>query len=373
MKLLIAPLELKGTLSAAEAAETMCEGLADAGWDDPVDVVALSDGGPGFTESLRTPRCLLREARVHDPLFREIGATWLQDNETGLLEMASACGLSRLSSLERAPVLGSTFGVGELILSALDLGCTRIVLGAGGSATNDGGAGAAEALGVRLLDLDGQPLGPGGAELSRLRRVDLSGRDARLAKVSIEVATDVRNPLLGTVGASRTYGPQKGADPATVEALERGLSRLEQEVREGLGIDCAQEPGMGAAGGLAYGLAALCGARVTNGFELAATELRLSQRIRDADAVLTAEGQLDAQTGFGKGPYQIALRSEALGRPCVGFVGRVGMGAPLEAFSRVIEVSPTLTPEAKDAREKARMALRRAVRAWARGQRRRRP
>jgi glycerate kinase len=371
VKLLVAPLELKGTLSAAEAADAMCEALADAGWDGPVDVVALSDGGPGFTESLRTPRCLLREARVHDPLLRELRAPWLQDNGTALLEMASACGLSRLAPEERAPAIASTFGVGELILSALDLGCTRIVLGAGGSATNDGGAGAAEALGVRLLDSDGQPLGPGGAELSRLARVDLSGRDVRLAAASIEVATDVQNPLLGPAGASRTYGPQKGAGPAAVEALEEGLARLEQVVREALGIDCAREPGMGAAGGLAYGLSALCGARVTDGFELASTELRLSQRIREVDCVLTAVGQLDAQTLFGKGPYQIALRSEALGRPCVAFVGRLGPDAPLEAFSRVVEVSPTLAPDAEGAREEARAALRRAVGSWARGQRRR--
>lgn len=367
MKLLVAPLELKGTLGAVEAAQAMCEGLADAGWEDALDVVALSDGGPGFTESLRTPRCLSREARVHDPLFREVRAGWLQDNATALLEMASACGLSRLAPSERAPAIASTFGVGELILSALDLGCTRIVLGAGGSATNDGGAGAAEALGVRLLDADGQPLGPGGAELGRLARVDVSGLDARLSKISIEVATDVRNPLLGSAGASRTYGPQKGASPAAVEALEEGLSRLEQVVREDLGIDCAREPGMGAAGGLAYGLAALCGAKVTDGFELASTELRLPQRIRDADGVLTAEGQLDAQTSFGKGPYQIALRSEALGRPCVAFVGRLGPGAPVEAFSRVVEVSPTLASDQVGAREQAHAALRRAVATWAKG------
>lgn len=366
MKVLVAPLELKGTLSAAEAADAILEGLVEGGSSDVIDTVPLSDGGPGFTQSLRTPRCLERTVRVRDPLGRKTEATWLQDHQTALIEMAAASGLSRLSRDERDPTLASTFGTGELIRSALDLGCTRIIVGAGGSATNDGGVGAAQALGVRFVDEEGRPLPPGGVALDALRRIDLSGRDPRLTSVSIEVATDVRNPLLGPLGASRVYGPQKGAEPATVEALERGLSRLDAVVREQLGVASAGEPRMGAAGGLAYGLAVFCGARVRGGFELAAAELNLTRRIRDADLVITAEGQLDAQSEFGKGPFQIALASEALGKPCIAFVGRLGPGAPLECFARVIEVSPGLPMNAPDVRPLARAALRIAVRTWAR-------
>jgi len=368
MKVLLAPLELKGTLTAQEAAEAMAEGLADAKWDGEVDVAPLSDGGPGFTQVLQSPRCLQRTTVVHDPLGRPIEALWVQDQETALLEMAAASGLARLTVAERDPARASSFGTGELIRAALDLGCTRILIGAGGSATNDGGVGAAQALGVRFLDQNGHPLRPGGVALEALVRVDLSGRDPRLRSVSMEVATDVGNPLLGPFGASHMYGPQKGADAAAVEALERGLSKLDQRVREQLGVSCAQEPRLGAAGGLAYGLSVFCGAQVTDGFELAATELRLMQRIRDVALVLTAEGQLDGQSGFGKGPYQLALRSEALGRPCIAFVGRIGPDAPLEAFSRVVEVSPALSMEAPDVRAPARQALRRAVEIWAQGQ-----
>jgi glycerate kinase len=252
------------------------------------------------------------------------------------------------------------------------MGCRRIILGAGGSATNDGGTGAARALGIRFLDSAGEVLPPGGAALSRLARIDLSRRDPRLIDVSLEVATDVQNPLLGPIGASAIYGPQKGASPSDVVALEAGLARLAERARE-LGLPAEDGPRMGAAGGLSFGLASLCGASVTDGFSLAARELLLPQRIRDAELVLTAEGRLDGQSSFGKGPLQLALRCEALDAICVAFVGAIGPDAPLERFDRVVEVSPGLEVEAEDARVVARLALRGAVKRWARGVMRRRP
>lgn len=359
MRVLIAPLELKGTLSAREAAEAMADGLAEAGRTGEVDRAPLSDGGPGLLDALRTPDAEERLARVHDPLGRWVDARWLQVGQTAVLEMAEASGLFRLAPHERSAAVASSLGTGELLRAALDRGCTRLLLGLGGSATNDGGVGAARALGYRFLDAAGAELPPGGVALARLARIDPSARDPRLRTASIELATDVRNPLLGPLGASRVFGPQKGADPATVEALERGLARLAEVVQAQLGIASAQEPRTGAAGGLGYGLSALCGARRVDGFERVASELQLEPRIRHATWVLTAEGQLDAQSGFGKGTVQLATRCAALGTPCVAFVGRIVAGAPVERFAEVVEAPGT--------RETARDALRAAVARWVSG------
>ncbi|HEX9507886.1 MAG TPA: glycerate kinase, partial [Myxococcales bacterium] len=249
-----------------------------------------------------------------------------------VIEMAAASGLSLLTAEERKPSLTSTYGTGQLISAALDAGCARIAVGMGGSATNDGGAGAVEALGIRFFGAGGQPLARGGAALCQLDRIDLKHRNRRLDEVELCVAVDVINPLLGSTGATHIYGPQKGGDPEGLSPLERGMTRLAEIARATLKKDFASIPGAGAAGGLAFGLMAFCGARLKSGFEWFAEVLDLEQRIEQADLVLTGEGRLDAQTFFGKGPGALANLAKRKGKRTVIFAGAVEHPTPSAPF-----------------------------------------
>ena len=367
MKLLIAPQEFKGTLTAVEAAEAIAEGIRRVRPDAELDVLPLADGGPGTVATvLASAGGALHTSRVHDARVRPIDASWaVLEDGSALIEMSAAAGLLTIPPELRDPTRTTTFGVGELIRAALDAGCRTIRIGAGGSATQDGGTGAARALGVRFLGPGGRPLEEGGAALLDLERIDLVGIDPRLAQsrtpgasplrgperlarhgndpgpapCRIEVLADVQTPLLGPAGTSRIFAPQKGASPEDVERLERALERLDSVVRAQLGKSLADAPGTGAAGGLAFGLCAFFGATIVPGFDAIASQVRLDERIAAADLVITGEGCLDAQTGLGKGPLALARRARADGKRCVAFAGRV-RHAPFEVFDEIVEVSP---------------------------------
>ncbi|WNG60169.1 glycerate kinase [Archangium gephyra] len=340
---LVAPQEFKGTLTAAEAATALAEGLRQGAPGVELDVAPLADGGPGTVDALLAGVGGERmTCTVPGPLGAPVRATYglLDSGRTAVIEMAAASGLTLLAPGERDPRRASTEGTGELMRAALERGCERLILGLGGSATNDGGTGALTALGFRFLDAQGAPLPPGGAALKQLARVDTSGRHPRLAEVELLVATDVTAPLLGPDGASYLFGPQKGADEATVVELESALARLAEVVAPGL----AQTPGAGAAGGFGYGLLALAGGKIVSGYELVARTLRLSERLAAAQAVLTGEGRFDRQTALGKGPGSLAKEARALGKHTVMFAGAVAPGTDGAPFDEVVEVSALAPP-----------------------------
>ncbi|PTL77844.1 glycerate kinase [Vitiosangium sp. GDMCC 1.1324] len=342
---LVAPQEFKGTLTAAEAATALAEGLRQGAPGVELDVAPLADGGPGTVDALLAGLGGERvTCTVQGPLGTPVRAAYglLDSGRTAVIEMAAASGLSLLTQSERAPLRTSTSGTGELMREALDRGCERLIIGLGGSATNDGGTGALAALGFRFLDTHGVPLPPGGAALKRLARVDASGRHPRLSQVELLVATDVTAPLLGPDGASRLFGPQKGADASAVAELESALARLAEVVSP----EVAQTPGAGAAGGFGYGLAALAGGKIVSGYELVARTLRLSERLAAAEAVLTGEGRFDRQTALGKGPGSLAREARALGRRSVMFAGMVAPDAETggSLFDEVVTVSALAPP-----------------------------
>jgi glycerate kinase len=343
MRILISPQEFKGTLTAIEAANAIASAIARVFPSAQLELAPIADGGPGFVDALvGTSGGKYRQAQVQDPLGRLVTARWGAIGEgTAVLEMAAASGLLLLHPTERDPRRASTFGTGQLIRAALDAGCPRIFLGIGGSASNDGGAGAAEALGVRFLDREGKPLPHGGAALARLERIELAGRDPRLDAVQLWIAADVTNPLLGPTGASAIYGPQKGADAQAIIELDLALSRLAEVTRALTGQDLSSVSGAGAAGGLAFGLLAFCGGRLKRGFEVVAESLGLEERAGRADVVITGEGRLDQQSAYGKGPGSVAALAKRNGKRTVIFAGRVDPSySPSKSpFDQVVEVS----------------------------------
>ena len=343
MRILISPQEFKGTLTAVQAADAIASAIARVLPSAQLELAPIADGGPGFVDALvGASGGKYRESQVEDPLGRPITARWgMLGEDTAVLEMAAASGLLRLSPTERDPRRASTFGTGQLIRAALDAKCQRIFLGIGGSGTNDGGAGAAEALGVRFLDREGKPLPRGGAALAGLERIDLAGRDPRLEAVQLRVAADVTNPLLGPTGASAIYGPQKGADAKAVDELDVALSRLAEVTRALLGQDLATVSGAGAAGGLAFGLVAFCGGQLKRGFEVVAETLGLEERAGRADVVIVGEGRLDQQSAYGKGPGSLAALAKRQGKRTVIFAGRVdpSYSSSMSPFDQVVEVS----------------------------------
>jgi glycerate kinase len=342
MRLLVAPQEYKGTLTAVEAAEAMVAGLRRLFPDAEVDIAPMADGGPGTAEALqRASGGEWRSATVHDPLMRLIEARWLRRPDgTAVIECAEASGLLRLLPSELDPLRASTFGTGELIAAALDAGCRDFIIGLGGSATNDGGAGMAQALGYRLLDASGDDLQPGGAALLRLVRIDVAGALEALESARFVAATDVRNPLCGPEGASAVYGPQKGASPADVNVLDSALRHFAAVIQQDLGLEIANVPGAGAAGGLGAGVVAFLGARIESGAEVVGRAAGLEGRVRACDAVITGEGRLDGQTAFGKATAYVARRARAGRRPVVCLPGSVGPDAPVESFDVVLPLVP---------------------------------
>lgn len=327
LSVVLAPNAFKGSLTAAEAAEAMAAGTAAVFPAAVLHRVPLGDGGDGTATALvHATGGQLREVTVTGPLGRPVAATYaiLGDGVTGAVEMASASGLVLVPAAQRDPLHATTYGTGELIRAALDAGCRRLVVCIGGSATNDGGAGMAAALGARLLRADGSPISPGGAGLVELDRIDLDGLDPRLAEVSIRVACDVDNPLLGPRGAAAVYGPQKGATPETVPVLDRALGRLAAVSGRS---DLAEKPGAGAAGGLGFGLMAFLGARLEPGADLVMDAAGIDGPLAGAALVLTGEGRVDGQTLAGKVPLAVARRAARHGVPAVVICGSLGDGA----------------------------------------------
>lgn len=327
MKIVIAPDSYKGSMTAAEVAEAMARGAKRVWPDASLELVPMADGGEGTVQALvDATGGRLITASVSGPLGGPVEATFgmMGDGETAVIEMAQASGLPLLTPAQRNPLITSTYGTGELIRHALEAGARRLIIGIGGSATNDGGAGMAQALGARLLDGSGQELGPGGAELARLAQIDVSGLDPRLQGFTITVACDVDNPLTGPRGAAAVFGPQKGATPAMVAELDAALGRWAEVIRQDLGRDVEQVEGAGAAGGLGAGLMAFLGATLRRGVEIVVDAVNLGDRLAGADLCLTGEGGTDFQTVRGKTPMGVARAAKGHGVPVICISGGLG-------------------------------------------------
>ena len=327
-RVVVAPQSFKGSADAVAVASAIARGVRRALPDASVEEMPLADGGEGTVRALvRATKGTLRAARVRDPLLREIRAEWgvLGDGTTAIVEMAAASGLPLLTALERDPRITSTRGTGELILAAAASGAHRIVIGIGGSATNDGGAGMARAIGYRFFDAEGNDLPEGGAALASLARID-GQTDPRLVRPAIEVACDVRNPLLGPEGASAIYGPQKGATPEVVAELDRALARYADVIERFVGRSIRDVPGSGAAGGLGAGLLAFLDARLVSGADLVLRAVDFTKHLKGAGLVITGEGRIDRQSGFGKLTGAVAAAARRAGIPVAGVAGSVGPG-----------------------------------------------
>jgi glycerate kinase len=338
MKILIAPDKFKGALNAREVAQNIAKGLLDVLPDAQIEIVPMADGGEGTAEAIcDARRCSWLECKAHDPLGRQIDARygWIDQEKLAIMEMSETAGMRRLSQSECDPIRATTFGVGEMILDATKRGAKEIILGLGGSATNDGGFGMARALGFQFFvnssagKLDGlKPSSlPGSGEPFEgavAGLVNLAGieRSSAVELRKIVAAVDVKNPLLGDNGATRVFGPQKGATKDKIDVVERALARLADVVAEQFGFDYRNEPGAGAAGGLGFGLLSFCDAAIRPGFEVVAEAVGLEPKMKDVDLVITGEGSLDRQTLEGKTPAGVAWLARKFGKPVFAIVGR---------------------------------------------------
>ena len=327
MKIVIAPDSYKESLSALEVAQAVEAGFRQVFPDANYVLVPVADGGEGTVDAMVAATGGRKETvTVSGPLGEPVEAFYglTGDGDTAVIEMAAASGLALVSPDRRNPLLTSSRGTGELIRAALDAGARRFILGIGGSATNDGGAGMVQALGVRLLDLEGRELDGSGGDLARLERIDVSALDPRLAECRIEVACDVDNPLTGARGASAVFGPQKGATPEMVQALDANLARLARIVGRDLGVAVDTVPGAGAAGGMGAAMLAFFGATLKPGIEIVTAAVDLDTHVRDADLVITGEGRIDFQTVHGKTPIGVARVAKRHGKPVIGIAGSLG-------------------------------------------------
>ncbi|MBV8127560.1 MAG: glycerate kinase [Planctomycetaceae bacterium] len=330
MRVVIAPDKFKGSLTALEAAEAMARGLSRVDPSAEIDRVPMADGGEGTVAALVAAtggsyRTVTVTGPLGDPVVASFGL--LGDGRTAVLEMASASGLWLVLPALRDPLRATTRGTGQLLLAALEAGARRVIVGIGGSATNDGGAGLGQALGFRLLDTHGRELEPGGGELDRLARIERTDQVAVLGSATIAVACDVTNPLCGPQGASAVYGPQKGATPEMVERLDRNLGHFADIVARDLDVAVRDIPGSGAAGGLGGGLVAFAGGRLEGGVNLVIEAVNLRERLHAADLCLTGEGALDGQSAFGKTAVGVARLAHSLGCPTLAIAGSIGPGA----------------------------------------------
>jgi glycerate kinase len=354
VRILIAPDKFKGALNAREVAENIAKGLGDVSPDAEIEIVPMADGGEGTAEAICEARSgSWLNCKAHDPIGREIDAryAWIEDGKLAVMEMSEAAGMPRLSESERDPVRATTFGVGEMILDAANRGANEIVIGLGGSATNDGGFGMAWALGFRFF-AGAKELAGTVSELTELSRIEapvavgVSPASSKMQptrlppQLKIIAAVDVQNPLLGENGATRVFGPQKGASKDELNVLERALTSLADVVAKELGFDYRDKPGAGAAGGLGFGLMSFCGATIRPGFDVVAEAVGLESKMKEIDVVITGEGSLDRQTLEGKTPAGVARLARKLGKKVFAIAGRYdGNRQVRELFDEVYELA----------------------------------
>jgi glycerate 2-kinase len=371
MRVVVAPDKFEGSLSAGQAALAIEAGLRRAREDAEVVRLPIGDGGAGTLDVLVAAGFQRVPVRVGGPTGEPVQAAFARRGRRAFVEMAEASGLKRLPGGVRAPLEATSFGTGELVRAALDHGVGELVLGIGGSATTDGGAGMAAALGVRFLDGAGAELPPGGAALLRLARVDVSGLDPRLRGVQVTVASDVDNPLVGPEGAAHVYGPQKGAGPDEVLLLDSALRRYARVLADDLGMDLAATPGAGAAGGLGAGAIAFLGARVRTGIELVLELIGFERAVAQADLVVTGEGKLDAQSLRGKAPVGVARAAGAHGVPVVVLAGVVEVAdrelraAGFEEAHALVDLEPDIGRCMAEAAPLLERLAERVGKAWA--------
>ncbi|EHK0944702.1 glycerate kinase [Citrobacter farmeri] len=367
MKIVIAPDSYKESLSALEVANAIEQGFREI-WPD-ADYVKLpvADGGEGTVEAMveaTTGRIV--EVDVTGPLGEPVTAFYglSGDERTAFIEMAAASGLEQVPVTLRDPLKTTSWGTGELIRHALDVGVEHIIIGLGGSATNDGGAGMVQALGAKLLDAQQNDIGQGGAALEALSQLDISQLDKRLAACRIEVACDVTNPLTGKEGASAVFGPQKGATAETIDRLDTALAHYAQIIARDLKVDVLELAGGGAAGGMGAALYAFCGAQLRRGIEIVTDALQLDACVADADLVITGEGRIDSQTIHGKVPVGVAKVAKRYNKPVIGIAGSLTADVGivhehgLDAVFSVIYTICTLDDALKNAAENVRMTAR---------------
>ena len=347
MKIVVAPDSFKGSVTALQAAEAIERGLHRVFPDAEIEKLPMADGGEGTAQSLvdATRGRILTESVV-DPLGVEIEARYgvLGDGVTAVIEMAAASGLTLVPLAKRNPLVTTTYGTGQLIKAALDHGCRKLIIGIGGSATNDGGAGMAQALGAKLITASGEPIRWGGGGLHQLDAIGISELDSRIQETETVVACDVNNPLTGEDGASHVYGPQKGATPEMVQALDANLAHFDTILQRDIGVTVGDIPGAGAAGGLGAGLMAFLNAELKSGVALVIEATQLEKRISDADLVITGEGQINFQTVFGKTPIGVAKAAKAQGIPVVAIAGSISDDAD-GVYNAGIDAMVDIVPE----------------------------
>ena len=330
MKIVIAPDSYKESLSALEVATHIEQGFKEIFPDAEYCKVPMADGGEGTVQAMaEATQGRIVHLQVTGPLGAPVPGFYALtgDGRMAMIEMAAASGLALVPPEQRNPLHTTSYGTGELVRAALDAGARHLILGIGGSATNDGGAGMLQALGVRLLDAAGQDIGRGGAPLAQLARIDTSGIDARLAECTIEVACDVDNPLTGPRGASAIFGPQKGATPEMVAQLDANLQHFAQIIARDLGVEVDQIAGAGAAGGMGAAMLAFFKGQLRPGCEIIAKAVGLDQAVQGASLVITGEGRIDQQTIFGKTPFGVASVARQYGVPVIGIAGSLGTQA----------------------------------------------
>ena len=329
MKIVIAPQGFKAGISGLEAAEAIARGVAAVDPDAETVLAPVADGGDGTLNALvDATGGQVFTSTITGPLGQPLEARWgvMGDGSTAVIEMALASGLALVPQRRRNPRVTTTAGTGEILKEAMDRGYTRVIVGLGGSATNDGGAGMATALGACFLDSEGRPLPPGGSALARLDRIETQGLHPALGQATIIAATDVTNPLCGPDGASAVFGPQKGANPEMVQELDAALANFARVVARDLHRDVSEQPGAGAAGGLGAGLMAFAGATLQSGIDMVCEVLQFDALLQGADLVITGEGRADRSTIFNKAPAGVARHAQAHGVPTVLLAGSLGSG-----------------------------------------------
>ncbi|BBL25597.1 glycerate kinase [Comamonas terrigena] len=377
MKIVIAPDSYKESLSALEVATQIERGFQEIFPDAQYVKVPMADGGEGTVQAMvEATQGRHIEVEVTAPLGERVTGFYglTGDGRTAMIEMAAASGLALVPPARRDPRVTTSYGTGELITAALDAGARHLILGIGGSATNDGGAGMLQALGVQLLDAQGLQLGRGGAPLAQLDRIDASGLDVRLAECTIEVACDVDNPLTGPRGASAIFGPQKGATPEVVQQLDANLQHFARIILRDVGADVDAVAGAGAAGGMGAAMLAFLKGQLRPGCEIIAKAVGLEAAVKDADLVVTGEGRIDQQTIFGKTPFGVATVAKQFGKPVVGIAGGLGTNAHvvhdhgIDAIFSVLSRICTIEDALAEAEHNVRSAARNIAAVLAMGQ-----